>query len=179
MKKSIKTISAFALVATLFTVALAGINIDDEGKGFVGKGDVQLAFGWNNAALQANADIVSFALETHSSTVTEVTWVCTKDNGNTQERARITTTESSSGGVVSALARLKNQISGFNLLGFVNPNTTPTTSTSTEGPAVSSCPTNWVASSTSAPETISSSSNRTLTISAPGYLDKVIELDAN
>jgi hypothetical protein len=30
------------------------------GKGFVGKGDVQLAMGWNNAQLQANAHSVAF-----------------------------------------------------------------------------------------------------------------------
>jgi len=43
------------------------------GKGFVGKGDVQTAFGWNNAALQKNAELVTFTyVTTDTYTVTEV-----------------------------------------------------------------------------------------------------------
>jgi hypothetical protein len=46
------------------------------GIGFVGKGDVQSAFGWNNARLQANASGVSFsydAIDTFSAVCTFVT----------------------------------------------------------------------------------------------------------
>ena len=47
----------------------------------------------------------------------EVSWVCTNDrNEQTQERARTTETETQ--GVVSAAARERNQITGFNLTGY-------------------------------------------------------------
>jgi hypothetical protein len=98
---------------------------------FVGKGDVQLALGFNNQQIQ-NAEI-SFALVTTS----ESTWTCDRYEGpQTQERSNTTTTS----GVVSYSERVRNQITGFWLTGFsgevVNEN---------EGPAVGSCPTGWTA----------------------------------
>src|ERR671918_1859956 len=42
-----------------------------DGTGFVGKGDVQLIFGWNNKALQDNAGSVEF--RANSTVVTETT----------------------------------------------------------------------------------------------------------
>lgn len=48
------------------------------GAGFVGKGDVQTAFGWNNQALQANAADVTFsynAVDTYSATCSWITGV--------------------------------------------------------------------------------------------------------
>lgn len=54
--KSAKTLVALA-AATLATVAIAAVTFDPvTGTGFVGKGDVQTAFGWNNQQLQQNAD---------------------------------------------------------------------------------------------------------------------------
>jgi hypothetical protein len=104
------------------------------GTGFVGKGDVQLIYGWNNAQLQANAGSVNFRASTTE--VTEVSWICTNaNNENTQERARTTTT--STQGLVDDIARVKNQITGFNLRGYIG---TPTESSTTEGPPVNSCP---------------------------------------
>ena len=53
-----------ATVATLAlgaTAASASVNVDPAtGSGFIGKGDVQLAYGWNNATLQTNASSVGF-----------------------------------------------------------------------------------------------------------------------
>jgi hypothetical protein len=54
---------ALAFVAALLVVlpAAASVTFDPlTGTGFVGKGDVQSAFGWNNQQLQANAAGVSF-----------------------------------------------------------------------------------------------------------------------
>ena len=46
------------------SVASAGVQYDAAtGKGFVGKGDVQTAFGWNNGDLQKNAAGVTFKYE--------------------------------------------------------------------------------------------------------------------
>ena len=131
---------ALALVVVGAGIAFATWTFNpDTGTGFVGKGDVQLLFGWNNAQLQANAGSVQFRAS--SEVVTEVTWECTNaNNDRIQERERTTTTTTQ--GVVSSTARVRNQITGFNLTGYSG---TPTESSTTGGPAVNSCPAGpWV-----------------------------------
>ena len=60
MRKSF--IAAAAAFAVVSTAAMASVTFDPTtGLGFVGKGDVQIAFGWNNAAAQTNAKAVSFS----------------------------------------------------------------------------------------------------------------------
>src|SRR5688572_20585347 len=110
MKRTMKTISTFALVATLSIIAFAAVTFDPAtGAGFVGKGDVQLALGLNNAQVQ-NAN-PQFKYNSSSTTVTSYSWTCDKDTGpQTQERANETTTTNSIQGVVSSTARVKNQI---------------------------------------------------------------------
>lgn len=57
------TIRMLAAAAALLvsSAAMADVVFDPAtGNGFVGKGDVQLAFGWNNAQLQSNASAVTF-----------------------------------------------------------------------------------------------------------------------
>ena len=55
-----------SVIPTLSSVLVAGlayaaVTFDPTtGQGFVGKGDVQYTFDWNNAQLQANADDVGF-----------------------------------------------------------------------------------------------------------------------
>ncbi|MFN3514759.1 MAG: hypothetical protein ACK41C_17070 [Phenylobacterium sp.] len=121
--------------ALISSAALAAVTFDPAtGTGFVGKGDVQLVYGWNNKALQDNAGSVQF--RANATTVTEVSWICTNSNNEqTQERARTTTTEVQ--GVVTSVARERNQITGFNLNGYSG---TPTQSSETEGPPLNSCP---------------------------------------
>lgn len=143
--KSIKKIAPVA--ATAFAVlmlmgafslptAFAAVTFDPTtGTGFIGKGDVQTALGWNNKQLQDNAGSLQFTFVI--TTVSEVSWVCTNaNNENTQERARTTTTDTT--GVLSSVARERNQITGFNLVGFAPGGTT--TESTTEGPPVNSCP---------------------------------------
>ena len=131
MKKYL--IAALAGAAFLSTPASAEVIVDSNGNGFVGKGDVQLALGYNNAQLQQNANSLVFSL----SSTTEVTWTCDRDAGpQTQERTNVTTTQ----GIIASVARVRNQITGFNLQGF-----TGTTTTTTDGPAVGSCPEFWTA----------------------------------
>jgi hypothetical protein len=132
--------------------ALAAVTFDPEtGTGFVGKGDVQDVFGWNNKQLQDNAGSVQFRFV--SEEVTETTWTCDRDAGpQTQERTRTTTTTTQ--GVVSSTARERNQITGFNLTGY---SATPTESSTSEGPPIGSCPTGWTAINQNT-DTISSSS---------------------
>lgn len=134
--------SAFAASLALAAPAIAAVTFDPAtGSGFVGKGDVQLAFGWNNSQLQQQAGSVSFAAV--SETATEVSWVCTNTkNENTQERERTTTTSTS--GVVSAVTRdSRKQVTGFNLTGYSG---TVTETSSTEGNQLNSCPNGWVLS---------------------------------
>lgn len=61
MKKIL--IAAAAATAFISTAAWAAVSYDPEVGGFVGKGDVQIAFGWNNAKFQANSPNVSFSYE--------------------------------------------------------------------------------------------------------------------
>jgi hypothetical protein len=179
MKKSLTYLSAFALIATLSLVVFAAITIDDEGVGFVGKGDVQLAFGWNNAQLQSNADEVDFAFNSETTVVSEVSWTCTNTNNeNTQIRERTTTTSSISSGLLDAPARVRNQITGFNLNGFKEGTTTTSGGTTTEGPALNSCPSGpWTLTTPAgAPTIISDTSIRQLTMSYNGTV-VTVDLD--
>jgi hypothetical protein len=132
--KKISMLAAAAL-AVVSTTAHASTTFDPAtGTGFLAKGDVQLTLGWNNRALQNGADslVVTYVGET----VTERTWICTNSNNeNTQERDRTTTT--SIQGVVDAVARERNQITGFILSGYEGPATTTST---TEGNPLNSCP---------------------------------------
>lgn len=111
------------------TVAVAAVTLNSDGTGFVGKGDVQLAYGFNNKQLQDNEGKFQFRVNS----VEETTWLCrhnTNVNAADQERSVTTTTQ----GLVSSTERVKNQITGFNLLGYSGtPNVT------TDGSALHSC----------------------------------------
>jgi hypothetical protein len=123
-----------------------------DGTGFVGKGDVQLALGWNNKALQDNAGSVNFQI--NSEVVTEVSWICTNAN-NDNEQGRQRTTTTSVQGLVSHVARERNQITGFNLTGFDG---SEEKSSETEGQPLNSCPSGpWsLTTPAGAPEVVSS-----------------------
>lgn len=160
--------TVFRCTLGILTAAAAGLSsyaaiiLDDQAVGFVGKGDVQLAFAWNNkhlqdcvnspaqdAATDAGCLRFHYASSTSSSQLSETTWSCTHPtNGNTNQRARRTTTSSSStsGGVSASVARVKNQVTGFNLNGgnLVTHQGQPVVSN--EGPPLGSCPNNWTAS---------------------------------
>ena len=126
--------AAIAATALISTAAFAAVTFDAEtGTGFVGKGDVQLALGLNNAQVQAIEPVFTYA----AVIVTEVSWTCLNTNNQqTQERERTTT--SSVTGLVSSTARTRNQVTGYNLSGFDTATTTSTSST--EGPPLNSCP---------------------------------------
>lgn len=153
-RRTLTTIAATAALLLGGAAAASAYTIDATGNGFVGKGEVQTALGWNNKALQDNAGSLEFALV--STVVTEVSWTCTNSNNeNTQERERTTTT--STQGVVSAVSRERNQITGFTLTGFKG---TPTTNSTTEGNQLNSCPSGpWTLNTPAGdPEVISSTS---------------------
>lgn len=121
------------------TAAQATITFDPAtGTGFVGKGDVQLALGLNNAQLQNQASSLVFTYR--ATTSQETSWTCFNDkNENTQVRERVTTTTTS--GLASVVAREKNQITGFLMQGY---NGIPTISSESAGNKLESCPEgNW------------------------------------
>ena len=135
------TAAAFAASLALASPAAATVTFDAAtGTGFVGKGDVQTVFDWNNKTLQTNAATVDFRVES----VSETTWTCTKfvelgnDGVNEVIQKRATTT--STQGLVTTVARDNSKgkdggITGFFLQGYEG---TPTLEV--EGPAVGSCP---------------------------------------
>lgn len=103
------------------TAANAAVTFDSTtGTGFVGKGDVQLAYGWNDAKLQANAAGVTFSYDTKDTYAATCTW--TTGEGTRGERThnvnhnRSTAVNSS----IAYEARKNSQgkITGFNLNGF-------------------------------------------------------------
>jgi hypothetical protein len=150
-------------------IALLAVTFDPEsGNGFVGKGDVQLVYGWNNKALQDNAEVVQF--RANSEVVTEVSWTCTNSNNqNTQERERTTTT-TLQGLVESAARDKKNQVTGFFLEGFDGE---PTDSSETEGNQLNSCPSGPWSLTTPAgdPEVISTSGGLQVSIDGDEWID--------
>jgi hypothetical protein len=124
-------LAAAVLIAVITTAAYAEVIFNaGTGTGFVGKGDVQLALGYNNKQLQDNAESLSFTVESVSVT----TWLCYHtDNPNAadQERSVAVTTR----GLLSHTERTRNQITGFGLDGYDG-----TPAVVTEGGVVGSCP---------------------------------------
>jgi hypothetical protein len=111
-------LSGLLIAATGITGASAEVAVDSEGKGFVGKGDVQAAFGWNNAQLQKNANNVSFSFEAEQS----YTVVCEWTTGPVHNRVEHEVTHKRSWALNSEIAyeaRKKNQFTGFLLNGVV------------------------------------------------------------
>lgn len=135
-------LAAAAATTLLASAAHAAWNIDPAtGTGFVGKGDVQLVYGWNNRQLNTNAGSISF--EYSSTTVTETTWTCDRDAGpQTSERSNRVRERTQ--GVLNSIVRDNKtlQITGFNLTGF---NGAVTEKTVENGPDVGSCPNGWTA----------------------------------
>ena len=123
--KKLHTAIALALAAMMLaaTAAIAAVTFDPEtGEGFVGKGDVQLAFGWNNKELQTNAKNVSFTYEETG----EYTLLCqnpdridrrTGQPAQQEFKNRVGTVESSLQGDPRQ-TKGQNQFTGFNLSGI-------------------------------------------------------------
>ena len=100
-----------------FSAAMsAAVSFDPTtGTGFVGKGDVQDAFGWNNAGLQANASSVTFTFESDA----RYAQSCMKDNAR-QTIYKDFTKSVEVDAVVNVESRKNSQgmVTGFQLLGF-------------------------------------------------------------
>jgi len=105
---------ALAGAIAMTTTVLASVTFNAQsGTGFVGKGDVQSAFGWNNAQAQQNIPSISFAAQ-ESQTRTQV---C-EENGVSHE---VTSHRHAVRSLSKGIAwdeRTRNQITGIYLLGY-------------------------------------------------------------
>jgi hypothetical protein len=122
-------------------MAMAAVTFNEQnGEGFVGKGDVQVLYGMNDKALQDNWEDVSFAA---NKTVTvEREWDCVRVTNNGEEviTERNNSAVVSSRDVVKAIGRdKKGKITGFILQGY---GATSTIHSGNQGPATGSCPGN-------------------------------------
>lgn len=117
MRKNILTAAAataFAASLALAAPASAAHTYDPATGGFVGKGDVQTAFTWNNAQLQANAANVTFSYQTETNYSAVCEWFTGQNSPKGAKSHDVTHKTSAS--VVSSIAyesRTRNQITGF------------------------------------------------------------------
>ena len=113
-----------ALIGALLLVlpAAASVTFDPAtGTGFVGKGDVQSAFGWNNPQLQANAGAVAFRYVVTGT----LTQTCEREAGHSQVITRAFTRTLDVQASVSSRGRnissgLNGPNTGFGLSGFAS-----------------------------------------------------------
>lgn len=114
--KRISTVLAAAAAGTILLAgtSFAAVDFDPAtGMGSVGKGDVQIAFGLNNAQFQQQAGNVKFLSKTV--TVTEVVCESTAGRKTTRkEKEERTNTKS----VIAYDLRQKKQIVGYTLTGL-------------------------------------------------------------
>ncbi len=120
MKKLLTGLVAGALAVSLFASStFAAVTFDTtSGTGFVGKGDVQTALGWNNKQLQDYADKLVFTYETVETFEITVEW--TTGEGTKGEKTHTVEHKRTSAvnGNVEHHARTATQITGFNLTGL-------------------------------------------------------------
>lgn len=118
MKKML--LAAAAATAMISSAAFAAWNFDPAtGTGFVGKGDVQLAFGWNNSQLQRNASGIAFTYSAEEEYKYDCTFTVEVGRHKVREdRTQNRGAETSVNATVAFDARTRNQITGFNLTGL-------------------------------------------------------------
>ena len=88
------------------------------GMGFVGKGDIQTVFGWNNAQLQANAGSLEFSYMSVDRYVATLTWVTGEGTRGEKQHEIEIPRQARIQGVIDWDARRRNQINGFLLQGW-------------------------------------------------------------
>jgi hypothetical protein len=106
--------SSFLLGALTFTgVVLAVVNLDpSSGAGWVGKGDVQLAYGFNDKTMQSNFDKITFLVEQQSTVTAVCVFQKTTGQGTSTETKSMTNARNLSSNP-DGDPRLKNNSSRF------------------------------------------------------------------
>lgn len=122
MRKLMKGALALAACLAVGTAAYAVVVIDEDGYGFVGKGDIQDLFGWNDATLQANASALSFVFTSSEATSWDCEWYTGPDRNRTRHTVERSTVQDVSTSIAYDARKNKNgKITGFNLNGFGAP----------------------------------------------------------
>lgn len=117
MRSTLVAVSGLALSAAVAWAA-ATVTFDPAtGSGFVGKGDVQLAFGWNNAQMQSRATALSFQLTDEASYAYDCEWWTGPDRNRRRHEVTHQRTRSVNAGV-DYVPRSRSQVNGFFLTGF-------------------------------------------------------------
>jgi hypothetical protein len=121
-----KSFSIGAVLMFVSAILSASVTVDPTtGTGFVGKGDVQLAFGWNNKQLQDNAGALTFTYKAQEQYKYDCTFTVEVGRDKvreprTQNRGKDTSLNAS----VQYDARTQKQITGFLLTGLGTVTTT-------------------------------------------------------
>ncbi|WP_316739447.1 hypothetical protein [Streptomyces sp. MK7] len=116
-------VTALAVAGT----ASASVTFDPAtGTGFVGKGDVQTAFGWNNQQLQNSAAGVTFSYDATDVYSAVCTWITGEGTKGEKTHDISVPRHSSVNSVIAYDARTHKQIDGFTLTGFAGTTTTGT-----------------------------------------------------
>ena len=153
LKKLVVGVLAVAICFATSTVAKAEVTIDENGTGFVGKGDVQAVFDWNNAQLQENAIQVRFRLGES----TTYHWICLNPQGKETGASDQQTTVDSEV-AVDARKNKQGQVTGFYLNGFGD----------TEQSEIGACSTNWTLKPDSLTSVASGEGSEMLQVSVNG-----------
>jgi len=111
---------ALAGMIATSAVALASVEWSPESGGFVGKGDVQSAFGWNNATMQTNAAGVTFVYEVTGRYAFECEWWTGPDH-NRRYHTNSKTMDVDVAAVITGSRRITGQFTGWNLNPIAEP----------------------------------------------------------
>lgn len=121
MKLSVRQAALGLALVLASTSALADVDFDPAtGTGFVGKGDVQLAFDWNDAGLQSNATGVTFTYG-YTAVYQAVCTFTTGEGTRGEKTHNVPHSEEmnvSSAVNVSLRKNPQQKVTGFNLTGF-------------------------------------------------------------
>ena len=115
-----RSLLALALVAVSSTALAAVVFDPTTGTGFVGKGDVQDAFSWNNAQLQSNATGVTFTFG-YTATYQAICTFTTGEGTRGEKIHNVPHSEEmdvSSSVAVNLRKNPQSMVAGFNLTGF-------------------------------------------------------------
>lgn len=116
--------------------SLQSVSFDPTtGQGFVGKGDVQNAFGWNNNQLQANAASLTFTYVESATYEAVAEWTTGPSHNRTTHQVTQSRSSSVNGSVLFE-ARKQNQITGFTLSGLGDTTTSGGPIPTVGGPAL-------------------------------------------
>ena len=127
MKKR-SVVAAFAALAISATTAFAIVTFNPETGGEAGKGDVQIAFNWNNAAMQANYQQITFEYRASATYAFDCEWYTGPDHNRKRHENSKEIAVGVPAAVVGFTAKVNQQFSGWRLdpIGSVGSTLEPT-----------------------------------------------------